>query len=306
MQTPETTYDQLTDRVAALYEQGDYQAALELLDRADDSLRPWLAELTHLRACFLGVLGEPEAALAALQSAASAGFWWDQSLLTEDDDLASLQTLPGLTALLELSEANRAEANPETATPVLELPTGEVRGIVVALHGAGQRATHAARDWASVIPLGYALLSVESSQLMSPMYRTWPDPARSLDDVAQGLTQLPEKLQSLPLIAAGFSAGGRVALDWALTGQPRPVDGVIVLAPALRRLPTEAYGALEPAVVLMGSDDDLREVVEEAREQLAGFGVRIEWLPGVGHEVPADFADRLAQLFRTQNVRNEG
>jgi hypothetical protein len=49
----------------------------------------------------------------------------------------------------------------------------------------------------------------------------------------------------------------------------------------------------------MGTDDDLREVVEEAGEQLRGLGVSVDWLPGVGHEFPADFADRVERvLFR--------
>ena len=299
MQNPEAEYDALTDRVASLYEQGAYEEALAALDQADDALQPWLAELTHLRACFLAVLGQPDQALAALQSAATAGAWWDDSLLTEDDDLASLRSLPGFADLLSLSGERRAASLGASAEPVVLLPSGEVRGVVVALHGAGQRATHAARDWASVTSLGYALVCAESSQLMSPMYRTWPDPERSRDDVARALAQLPTELESVEVIAAGFSAGGRVALDWALTAQPRPVAGVVVLAPALRQLPSEASGALEPAVVLMGTDDDLREVVEEAGEQLRGLGVSVEWLPGVGHEFPSDFADLLSRaLFR--------
>ncbi|MEU4601433.1 alpha/beta hydrolase [Kribbella sp. NPDC023972] len=302
MQTPEASYDALTDRVASLYEQGAHEQALAVLDDADDTLLPWVAELTHLRACLLAVLGRPEAALAALQSAASTGSWWDESLLTGDDDLATLQDLPGFADLLKLSRTHRdadLSSRPASAEPVVRLPSGEVRGVVVALHGAGQRATHAARDWASVTSLGYALVCVESSQLMSPMYRTWPDPSRSRDDIAQGLAHLRFELHSLPLVAAGFSAGGRVALDWALRAQPRRADGVVVLAPAIRQLPAEAVGALEPAVVLMGTDDNLRDVVEEAGEQLRGLGVAVEWLPGVGHEFPADFADQLERvLFR--------
>jgi predicted esterase len=303
---PEAEYDALTDRVASLYEQCAYQEALTALDQADDSLHPWLAELTHLRACLLAVLGQPDQALAALQTASTAGAWWDDTLLTEDDDLATLQSLPGFADLLESSRDGRAASDPETSEPVLRLPSGEVRGVVVALHGAGQRAMHAVRDWTSVTSLGYALLCVESSQLMSPMYRTWPDPERSREDVARALSYLPTELQSVDVIAAGFSAGGRVALDWALTAQPQPVAGVVVLAPALRQLPAEAHGALEPAVVLMGSDDDLREVIEEAGERLRSFGVSVELLPGVGHEFPVDFGDRLSDvLFRKRTVRNQ-
>lgn len=102
---------------------------------------------------------------------------------------------------------------------------GVAHGVVVVLHGAGQRASHAMRDWAVALELGYALVGVESTQLMAPMYRTWPDPDAAERDVRRALEQLPEDLRGLPLIAAGFSAGGRVALNWALTGQPVPAAG---------------------------------------------------------------------------------
>lgn len=299
VQTAEERYDALTDRVEFWYEQGAYEEALAVLEEVDDDLLPWVAELSHTRACLLGAQGRSAEALAVLSDAAAKGSWWVDSLLTDDDDLADLQELPGYDDLLERSREQRAASLVETADPVVRLPAGDAHGVVVALHGAGQRATHAARDWASVTALGYALVCVESSQLMSPMYRTWPDPSRSSADVAQALDGLPDDLQSLPLIAAGFSAGGRIALNWALTAQPRPVAGVVVLAPALRQLPVTSVGALEPAVVLMGTNDDLREVVEEAGEQLREFGVTVEWLPGVGHQFPADFADRLERvLFR--------
>ncbi|WP_344107744.1 hypothetical protein [Kribbella alba] len=57
-------------------------------------------------------------------------------------------------------------------------------GVVIALHGAGQRASHTARDWADALELGYALVSVESSQLMSPMYRSWPDQESAAEGIA--------------------------------------------------------------------------------------------------------------------------
>ena len=152
------------------------------------------------------------------------------------------------------------------------------------------------RDWAGVLELGYALVGVESSQLMSPMYRTWPDPAIAREDIARALAQLPEELRGLPLIAAGFSAGGRVALDWALSGQPEQAAGVVVLAPALRELPAEAHGALQPATVLIGTEDDLIEVVDEAADQLAALGLTIHKVPALGHEFPDDLTVHLRAL----------
>ncbi|WBQ05431.1 dienelactone hydrolase family protein [Kribbella sp. CA-293567] len=295
MQTPENRYDQLTDRVSALYDEGLQQVALDLLDTADAELQPWTAELAHLRACLLGSIGESTQALVALQQASEAGGWWEESILTEDDDLTALQYLPAFQAIVELSRARKVVAEDP---PLIALPeSGKPGGVVVALHGAGQRATHAMRDWAGVLDLGYALVGVESSQLMSPMYRTWPDPAQSAKDVARALDHLPAELRDLPLIAAGFSAGGRIALNWALEAEPVPTAGVVVVGPALRVLPEQAQQPLAPATILIGTADELLEVVDDAAARLTSFGITIERVPGLAHEFPQDFAARLGSVL---------
>jgi predicted esterase len=305
MNTPEGRYDRLTDRVSTLYDEGLQQEALALLDPSEPDLQPWSAELAHLQACLLGSLGRPSEALAALQAASENGAWWEEGILTEDDDLAALQQLPAFQELVALSRSRRATAEDP---PLIEFPSAQppspddgaaaaAVGVVVALHGAGQRASHAMRDWAPVLDLGYALVGVESSQLMSPMYRTWPDPEIARRDIARALEQLPEELRGLPLIAAGFSAGGRPALDWALRGDPTPAAGVVVLAPALRELPSETRAKLDPATILIGTEDDLREVVDEAAAQLTAFGLTVEPVPGLAHEFPQDLGKRLASLL---------
>jgi predicted esterase len=169
--------------------------------------------------------------------------------------------------------------------------------VVVALHGAGQTAARAAADWAAVLDHGYALVCVESSRRMSPMYRTWPERDRATEDIARALGELPAELRGLPLIAAGFSAGGRAALDWALTAAPTRATGVLVVAPALRELPAEAAGPLAPAEVLIGTDDELLEVVDAAAGRLTGFGLSIHRVPALEHEFPADFGAWLGKVL---------
>ncbi len=54
---------------------------------------------------------------------------------------------------------------------------------------------------------------------------------------------------------------------------------------------------LAPAAVLIGEGDDLLEVVDKAVEQLTVFGLRIERVPGLAHEFPQDFGERLEKLL---------
>jgi len=286
----DTRYDDVVDQIEALYGEARYADALAVLDSAT-GLEPWSAELAHLRACVLGASGDPDGALDALQQASAAGGWWRPEILTDDDDLAALANRPEFQHLVAES-AERATDDPRSA--LITIPTN-LNAVVVALHGAGQRAEHARRDWAGVLDLGYGLVCVESSRRMSPMYRTWPDPEQARADIARALAELPPELAGLPLIAAGFSAGGRVALDWALTARPVPAAGALAMAPALRELPGSTAGSLSPATIWIGTDDDLLEVVDAAEPQLAGC--TIERLPGLGHAFPTDFAKHLAAIL---------
>ncbi|TCC64424.1 phospholipase [Kribbella pittospori] len=288
-------FDALVDRIEVLYDEDRRRDAIGLLDAESPGLEAWAADLAHIKACLLAVTGDPDAALRVLQDASAVGAWWHPSILTDDDDLTALRERPEFRTLVEVSR-DRVTADPRP--PLVLLPDGPPVGVVVALHGAGLTAAHSARDWAGVLPLNHALVCLESSQRMSPMYRTWPDRDHAAADIARALEQLPTELDGVPLIAAGFSAGGRVALDWALTARPVQVAGVIAMAPALRELPTTAAGSLSPASILIGADDGLVETVDQAAERLTGFGCTIERLPGLGHGFPTDFSDRLAELLR--------
>ncbi|MEU8225856.1 phospholipase [Kribbella sp. NPDC048915] len=289
-------YDALVDGVEELYEQGRYGEAVALMDSESGGLEAWQAELAHLKACVLGAGGDTDGALRVLRDASAEGAWWVPDILLDDDDLAGLRGRPEFDEMVAVSGA-RASGDPVPA--LVDVPE-QLAGVVFALHGAGQTAEHARRDWAGVLERGYALVCVTSSHRMSPRYRTWPDREQAAADIAaaldrwQAMTSLQLPREGLPLVAAGFSAGGRAALDWALTGRPVPVDGVLAMAPALRELPTDRP-SLSPATVWIGTDDGLLEVVDAAADQLDGF--TIERVPGLGHAFPPDFAQRLAALL---------
>ncbi|MEU4395498.1 alpha/beta hydrolase [Kribbella sp. NPDC023855] len=279
-----------------LYREGRQREVLELLEEVDADLAPWSAELAHFEACMHGSLGDADAALKVLQRASAAGAWWHESLLVEDDDLAVLRDRPELAELVKVSRERTANG---VASWTVQLPDGDaaVAGVVVALHGAGQHAARAAQDWASVVGLGYALVAIDSSQLISTKFRTWFDRDLTVRDIAAALADLPEELRGLPVIAAGFSNGGRAALEWALTAGPVPVDGVILLGPSLRELPATAANPLSPATIFVGTEDNALAGVDRAADQLTSLGFDIVRIPGLNHTAPPDLADRLAQLL---------
>jgi hypothetical protein len=262
--SPLQIYRGLSDSVFAHYEAGQQREALALLDGTGPELTPWHAEIAHLRACLHGSLDEPEAALAALTGAHAAGGWWDPAVLVEDDDLSSLSAMPEFGALVESSRRRweHANAEPDRSGDRIARPSGPARGVLVALHGAEEDADDAIAAWRPAAELGLALLA---------------------------------DLRDLPVVAAGFSAGGRVALLWALSATPSAVAGVVAVAPAVRGEPTRTSGQiLEPALIIVGEDDDLVDDVVGAGRTLSGAGFTTDVVAGLGHRFPDDFPRRLA------------
>jgi dienelactone hydrolase len=298
--SPLTTYRALSDAVFALYAEGRQREALDLLDGPGPDLEPWRAELAHLEACLHGSLGDRDAALASLVGAHAAGAWWDPSVLVEDDDLASLGGVPAFTSLVESSRERweRANAVPDRGGDRLALPSRTARGLVVALHGAEEDADDAMTAWGGAVDLGFVVLAVRSSQRTSPAYRSWPDQDRAVAEVADALAALPAATRALPVVAGGFSAGGRVALRWALSGAPCPAAGVVAVAPAWSgRVDGDRPEGLDPAVLVVGTDDDLHDDVAAAAADLAPVGFELHSVPGLGHRFPDDFTARLAALL---------
>jgi predicted esterase len=300
-------YRDLNDRVFGLYAAGRPDEALGLIADAGSDLAPWRAELAYLSACLHGSAGRPDAALATLESAAAAGDWWDPSVLDADDDLAEMRGLPGYDALAKASTGRWQRAHEETdrAGDRLVEPAEPARGVLVALHGAEEDAGDAVAAWGSATSSGYAVLAVRSSQRTSPNYRTWPDQDRAVAELSEAVELLAPRLRALPVVAAGFSAGGRVALAWALSGRPSPVAGVLAVAPAiaLDALPTEPATGLDPARILVGAEDDLLDDVSAVGERLRPSGFGLDVVPGLGHSFPADFSDRLADWLSPAGLR---
>lgn len=308
--TDRERYRALVDDVVALYSAGRYAEGLELVRAAQPGLPSWHADLAHLAACLLAVSGRPEEALTELRVGLEVGGWWHRRILVEDDDLASLRELPGFAELVEESHARATRACEQTRPPVLRRPSGTATGLLVALHGAGQDAHDAVEQWRAAVEIGYVLVAPESSQRNTPMYRSWPDPAIATRDLTNLVSELPDDVRRLPLVVAGFCAGGRQAMRWALAGWPGEPLHFIAVAPVIGPEhidPVIAGAAAQRGLtghVLLGAADDARDDALAAVDELraAGLSPGVELVPGLGHAFPADFDTRLPQLLTGTTV----
>lgn len=296
--TDEERYEALNDEVFALYREQRYAEALALIEARGAQLPGWRSDLAHTTACLHAAAGDAPAALGDLVRASREGAWWHPRLLLEDDDLAGLHELAGFEDLVAES-ARRCEAAQSDATrrpPVVVRPTGPARAVLAVLHGAGQSAAKAVPVWSSAVEQGLVVVGVESSRLSTPTYRTWPDQPAAARDVATALESLHPDERALPVVAAGFSAGARAALLWALQGDPQPVAAVLAVAPAVTAEQVREPAHRPPGVVVIGAEDDL---LADAREALRDLpDVRLEVVAGLGHAYPEDFPTRLGAALR--------
>lgn len=304
--TDRARYRAITDEVIELYVGERYADGVALVRAAIPELPAWHADLAHLAACLLAVSGHPDEALAELRAAFRAGGWWHRRILVDDDDLASLQELDGFAEFVEDSHARAVRASGDARPPVLRRPAGPPIGVLVALHGAGQDADDAMEQWRGALDAGYVLVALESSQRNTPTYRSWPEAAVGTRDITTAFGTLPPDVRRLPLVVAGFSAGGRQAMRWALAGWPGEPGRFIAVAPAIDPdhidyaiASAAAQRGLTGHVILGEADDDVRDEALAALEELreAGLASRLDLVPGLGHDFPADFDDRLRLIL---------
>ncbi|MEE6258837.1 hypothetical protein [Plantactinospora sonchi] len=305
----------VSDDAIAHYLGQRYAEGVELVRAAQPGLPGWRSDLAHLAACLLSLAGRPAEALAELRAAYEAGGWWHRRILVDDDDLAPLRALDGFAELVERSHARATAAGQATRPPLLHRPAGPARGLLVALHGAGQDADDAVAQWRAAIDAGYVLMALDSTQRNTPTYRSWPDPEVADRDVAEALDRLPPADRALPLVTAGFSAGGRQAVRWALAAHPGTPVGFLAVAPAIGPddldpgwVPGAVARGLRGRVLLGARDDDVRDDALAALDTLrrAGVDCRLDEVPELGHDFPADFARRLPKLLAELPVSTGG
>jgi predicted esterase len=301
--TSRARYRAREQQIVHHYLAGRYAEGAALARAAYADLPEWRADLAHLAACLLARDDRPAEAYAELAAALATGSWWHRRILLDDDDLAALRERPDFARLVAAAHDRAVAAAGQARPPLVRRPAGEPVGVLVALHGAGEDADDAGEAWASAVDAGWLLLAVESTQRNTPTYRSWPEHEVAVRDVEAALTRLTPAERALPLVSAGFSAGGRVAIRWALAG---PAVAFIAMAPAIHPEQIDPGLAaravrrrLTGHVVLGGEDDDVRDGALAAVAALRETGLvcRLAEVAGLGHAFPDDFADRLPKLL---------
>jgi pimeloyl-ACP methyl ester carboxylesterase len=301
---------ELSDRVLELYRAGAFGEALGAVEAAAGRFPTRQATVVFWRACLQSVTGRSEDALASFKRGLDDGLCWSERFLNDPD----LEPLFGRAEFQEVVEesARRLAALPrhEVSLRTVE-PPGEPRGLLLALHGAAWDPDEFARHWGAGADAGFLVAVPNSSLAMGPEEFTWDEPDGAERDVGRAFDLAFSRFEAQVesgrrcVVLAGFSQGGRIALDYALRGTPVPVTGYLGVGPGINDpdgLARLARGASERglrAAFIVGDRDSLLDPVEKVHASLleAGLASVLDIVPGLGHWFPEDFAERLPRAL---------
>lgn len=288
--------DRILARLMEAYEQGDLtqvDVSASQLGTAHPELRVWS---TYIRAGVLALRGEPDAGLRLLADDVERGGWWSPQLLA-DPALATIWPLD--VAHIRTRSEGRWRAAQERAEVSWEVvrPPAPPTAVVISLHGNGPApADLFASLWAELGSC--AAFLVRSPQLVACGVHEWRDHDRAIADVRiVARAARAEYGPAVPLILAGLGAGGRIAVEAALTGAVTAV-GAVAFAPNLR--PLDSTVLTEPRVWIFpggtpASTASCKSFAVWARAE--GIGCSLRYEEGMGHAFPVRFGAAVAGVL---------
>ena len=213
-------FNSVYDSVTSAHAAGDYAAALRAAREGHDQLAGERVRTWYWQACLLGLLGDPGAAIAALEAGLDEGGWFDPEMLDLDPDLQAVRSLPGLPA--DPPRMRRAQE-----PPPFRRPSGVPRTLpVVGTLGpadadgspqAGDSARHFADRWGALVDEGWTLVVPQSSQPWDSAGWCWDDVDRARGEVRAHLEDCRSRrgLDLSRLVIAGASQGAPLAAELA-------------------------------------------------------------------------------------------
>jgi pimeloyl-ACP methyl ester carboxylesterase len=268
-----------------------------------------LSRLAFWAACLECRLQRPEDALDRLRVLITGGGWVNPDRLRHDEDLALLRARQEWVGLIAVCEQRRADEQARIQPRLQALPPGSPVGslppLVVALHMRSGNIDETRANWLSVTELGFTLAMPQGTELVGPGEFGWTD--ETVGQVGQQLAELREthSFDAGRVVFAGASQGAARAVEMAVSGQPLPSKGFIAIvgAPELESLQPwigRARNAGVRGVFITGERDSALARVRAAHRLLerSGLDVRLEVVPGLGHQYPAELSGLLPRALK--------
>jgi len=304
---------EVSDQFFRLYEQGEYQQAVELLEQRGDQFSENECVILAWRSAMLARLGRFDESVICLRQAYDRGYWYHEAALTQDPDFAGLQGDPGFTEVVEL-HAIRRQVETSRIRPALSVITPQGSGpfpCLMALHGNQSNITNSLHFWEPAVGQGWLLALPQSSQpTWASGYASWDNIEQSMVEVRDHLSEINRRYPVNPacMVAGGFSMGGQIALRMALNPDLRLSGALLVEAwiqeEGLAEMVQLAKRVSQPApriyLVAGENNTDFYHIAEEIKNLLTAYDIpcHIEGSSGDRHQFPVDFPQVLERAMK--------
>lgn len=296
-----STFADLNQKMTEHFQAGEFQQALELIEREGGNFPLDRAMADYWTMCAAARVDNRARMYEIADKFHRDGFWYGEMMWRMTPSFKPLQGDADferrVARSLKIQKRDVLAASPI----MLEFTPKDASKdspLLIALHGNQQSASKTLPFWNPAVDAGFILAVPQSRQAMFKDAFIWDDLDVSFQQVKDCLKSLKKQSDFDParVILAGHSMGGLIAIQMAMTGE-LPVRGFIANGPAL---PFEdAPEELEKALVstkrnglrgyfIMGGNDDLIEqdairiFVEKMKS--AGIPCELETVPGATHD----------------------
>ena len=224
------SFNDLTQAIMQLYGEGRFDATLQVLEQHAAEFPEEAVRITLWRMCLLSLCGRADDALGAFRQGLDQGFWWHETSF-RDSDLDPVRDLPEFKRLVAISYERyvqaRAEAKPERRVLVPDEITKPLP-LLITLHGRNENAETDLASWEVARQRGWLVLSLQSTQPLSPHSYGWDDPVQGLADIGSHYEEVVRdyEIDTRRVVGAGFSQGSGMGLISVLSGK-LPARGFI-------------------------------------------------------------------------------
>lgn len=294
-----------------LYQKGDYAQAYTLSTIACEQYPDWKSRAYEFRFDIAAVMGKLDLAEDILNEALDQGFFYNELVLRQDDDVKELQGRPRFEELarrsLKVLQEVQDKARPDMK--IIEpdpMPTGRLP-LLMGLHGNNSRVEEFSDYWNSLQYDQWLVALPQSSQVSAKNQFVWNDFTRIEIEIASLYAQITSyySIDAQKSILAGFSKGGHAAIHCALKGLV-PVRGFLGLASFVRDpglilplLDQPWQKDLRGYFILGEIDDTCTPGALKLVDLLQAHQIecRVEIVPGMAHDIPVDFAPYLKRAI---------
>lgn len=301
-----TEFSQIQRQYIEQYKKKNFKEAMHLVEIAEQNHPGKIAETSFWKSVLYCCLGSNEKALFELKTAMAQGVWWGPELLLSIPDLKPLQNETEFKEILTSCETRLKEVQSQTKPETIVWPSknSSVHPLIYSFHWRGDNINNFSSYWDDEeLKNRYSMTFPQSSQLFAPEAFCWDDWKKSKDEIIETYQKVisNDNLHKGPLIVAGASQGGKLAVELALEENSIPAKGFILIVPAVgeankyESMIKKALSRNLRGVVITGDQDPY---FDEARGLCAAFEkynfpYKLMISKGLGHSFPEDFRTRL-------------